>query len=520
MLLLFETAAGHALYELKNEDKLKALDASKLGQKLATPEACSKALSLKAFEPFKDTHAAVAAASEFVESKLGKPLKSFLKKHVAKNAAGVELGVADPKLGSLIKEKLGIPCVASSFVNECLRGARCVATPGLELAADGAVPANAVARPKDVRAMQLGLSHSLSRYKLKFSPDKVDTMVVQAVGLLDDLDKEVNTYAMRVKEWYGWHFPEMARLVGDNVAYAKIVKLRERTNFKDKKDEVAEILGDDDVAAETLCATAEMSMGTEVDASDMDHVVALADQVVELSAYRANLADYLRSRMQALAPNLTVLVGELVGARLVQHAGSIMNLAKHPASTVQILGAEKALFRALKTKHDTPKYGLIYHASLIGQAPPKHKGKIARVLAAKCSLATRVDALGEDVDATLGLEARAKVEARLRQLDGGAPAPPASNGKPKKLVEVVGESAAVAAPGYGAASDVVMSDKKAKKAKKKRDRESEGDAGDADAEAEAKRIRKAEKKARKAAEAEAGGASAEKPKKKKKKDAA
>src|SRR5215475_9836281 len=78
----------------------------------------------------------------------------------------------------------------------------------------------------------------------------------------------------------------------------------------------------------------------------------------------------------AIAPNLTTLVGELVGARLISHAGSLMNLAKHPASTVQILGAEKALFRALKTKHDTPKYGLIFHASLIGQAGPKMKGKV------------------------------------------------------------------------------------------------------------------------------------------------
>merc|ERR1719352_1863253 len=150
----------------------------------------------------------------------------------------------------------------------------------------------------------------------------------------------------------------------------------------------------------------------------MDHVVALADQVVELSAYRTRLADYLRARMQALAPNLTTLVGELVGARLVQHAGSIMNLAKQPASTVQILGAEKALFRALKTKHDTPKYGLIYHASLVGQAQPKHKGKISRVLAAKCALSIRVDALGDTTEPTVGLEDRVKVEERLRQLEG------------------------------------------------------------------------------------------------------
>ena len=89
------------------------------------------------------------------------------------------------------------------------------------MAIDGDAP---VADSHDVRAMQLGLSHSLSRYKLKFSPDKVDTMVVQAVGLLDDLDKEVNTYAMRVKEWYGWHFPEMAKIVADNVHYARCVK--------------------------------------------------------------------------------------------------------------------------------------------------------------------------------------------------------------------------------------------------------------------------------------------------------
>merc|ERR1719402_1325154 len=123
--------------------------------------------------------------------------------------------------------------------------------------------------------------------------------------------------------------------------------------------------------------------------------------------------------MMALAPNLTVLVGELVGARLIAHAGSLMNLAKHPASTVQILGAEKALFKALKTKHDTPKYGLIYHAQLVGQASTKLKGKVSRMLAAKASLATRVDALGEETNTDLGIEHRAKVESRIRQLEGG-----------------------------------------------------------------------------------------------------
>jgi len=164
---------------------------------------------------------------------------------------------------------------------------------------------------------------------------------------------------------------------------------------------------------------AQVSMGTEVGDEDIENIVALCDQVISISEYREQLYDYLKNRMQAIAPNLTILVGELVGARLIAHAGSLMSLAKHPASTVQILGAEKALFRALKTKHETPKYGLIYHASLIGQTPVKHKGKISRVLAAKAALAVRFDALGESESTETGMDGRSKVELRMRSLEQG-----------------------------------------------------------------------------------------------------
>lgn len=158
-----------------------------------------------------------------------------------------------------------------------------------------------------------------------------------------------------------------------------------------------------------LKEAATISMGTEVSDLDLINIKELCDQVLSLSEYRAQLFDYLKSRMNTIAPNLTALVGELVGARLIAHGGSLLNLAKQPGSTVQILGAEKALFRALKTKHATPKYGLIYHASLIGQAPPKLKGKISRSLAAKSALAIRYDALGEDQDDSLGVGCRTKV---------------------------------------------------------------------------------------------------------------
>jgi nucleolar protein 58 len=269
----------------------------------------------------------------------------------------------------------------------------------------------------DLAPMSLGLSHSLSRYKLKFSPDKVDTMVVQAIGLLDDLDKELNTYAMRVREWYGWHFPELTKVVADNISYAKAIRLMgvrtsaATTDFSEVLDEAVEA---------DLKAAALVSMGTEISEQDTAHIMSLADQVIALAEYRAQLYDYLKSRMAAIAPNLTVLVGELVGARLIAHAGSLLSLAKHPASTVQILGAEKALFRALKTKHDTPKYGLIYHASLVGAAAPKFKGKISRVLAAKCALSIRVDALGEGSEATIGLDDHAKARRVLRERVWGA----------------------------------------------------------------------------------------------------
>merc|ERR1711957_1111213 len=191
----------------------------------------------------------------------------------------------------------------------------------------------------------------------------------------------------------------------------------------------------------------------------------LCDQVENITTYRTQLFDYLRNRMTAIAPNLTCIVGELVGARLIAHAGSLMNLAKHPASTVQILGAEKALFRALKTKHDTPKYGLIYHASLVGQAAPKFKGKISRVLAAKASLSVRQDALGDSDGVTIALDHKAKVEARLRVLEGGSAR--AISGTGKTQTQQVAHTPAASTSTYNEAADVAMDDGEKKKKKKK-----------------------------------------------------
>lgn len=509
MLVLFETPAGYSLFKVADEKKLKKTDADDMHDKFFSEEAKAKNfMSLVSFQPFSDTADAVSAATACIEGKVSKSLKSFLKKQLKKNgASGEALAVADKTLAGNIKDKMSCSVVHDSKTHELFRGIRCYMDELLEAGGSDSVTG------ADISAMQLGLSHSLSRYKLKFSADKVDTMVIQAIGLLDELDKEINTYAMRVKEWYGWHFPEMQAIVNDNAQYAKVV-LACGYRSKIREIDFSQILEDENVEA-ALKEAAEVSMGTEVADIDVLNIQSLAEQVLSMTEYRIQLFDYLKNRMNAIAPNLTILVGELVGARLISHAGSLMNLAKQPASTVQILGAEKALFRALKTKHDTPKYGLIYHASLIGQAAPKNKGKISRVLAAKAALATRVDALSdetsEQVDTTIGYESRAKVEARLRQLEGGDGTIASSTNKDGALT--TGKTAKytpeAAKPGYNDASDMVLdkdngdddddSDekKKEKKEKKKKKDKKKRKADDDDDDAAAKAAKKAAKKAKK-----------------------
>jgi nucleolar protein 58 len=336
---------------------------------------------------------------------MSKSLKKFLKKNVISKDIQTKLAVADKNLGKDIKEKLNIECVNDNSVMELFR---CIRFQLNDLLSDNL-------DSKTMEAMSLGLSHSLGRYKLRFSPDKVDVMIIQAISLLDDLDKEINTYSMRVKEWYGWHFPELAKILNDNIAYAKVVKkLGSRSNIETVKL--------DDILEETIIASvhraATMSVGSEISLEDIQNIIELCDQVMESNAYREELTDYIKHRMQAIAPNLTVLVGELVGAKLIARAGSLVNLAKHPASTVQIIGAEKALFRALKAKKNTPKYGIIYNASLVGHATLKNKGKVSRVLANKTVLSARVDALGDEKTKPIGMQNYEKIKQRLKQLEG------------------------------------------------------------------------------------------------------
>ncbi|KAG5750053.1 hypothetical protein H9Q69_001982 [Fusarium xylarioides] len=426
LFVLAETPAGYGLFKATDKKMLKN---EELAAELGRPEKVVEMLKLKKFVKFDSAATALEEAASLKEGKVPELLTQLLDD--LKSEKKASLAVADIKLGTAISNlpSLNISPVSGSNTMDLFRGIR----GGLPNLIPGLLEEN-------FDRMALGLSHSMSRHKLKFSADKVDSMIIQAVKLLDDLDKELNVYAMRTKEWYGWHFPEMAKILNDNLAYARVIlAVGMRTNIADS--DLSEILPEE---IETLIkAAAEISMGTEITDEDLENIKLLADQVIVYSNYRTQLSSYLESRMRAIAPNLTALVGYLVGARLIAHAGSLISLAKSPGSTIQILGAEKALFRALKTKHDTPKYGLIYHSSLIGQATGRNKGKIARMLSAKAALGLRVDALGEvedDADeeerAILGLSNRIKLENQLRKLEGKPLLPKGANVTPSG--EIVG----------------------------------------------------------------------------------
>ena len=248
--------------------------------------------------------------------------------------------------------------------------------------------------------------------------------------------------------------------------YAKVSKLigiRDEYDFDAKREALTEICGSEEIADEIKKA-AMHTMGQDMESLDMLNIHHFSDQVVKLSEMRTHLQKYLANKMDVVAPNLSALIGETVGARLISHAGSLTNLAKFPASTIQILGAEKALFRALKAKGNTPKYGLIFHSSFIGRAQPQSKGRISRYLANKCSLATRIDCFGDEhAGNVFGTHMRDQVEERLEYLQTGK--------KPQRNIEVMRHAAAEVEQAAGAME--ISPSKKEKKTKKSEEVEME-----------------------------------------------
>ncbi len=236
------------------------------------------------------------------------------------------------------------------------------------------------------------VSDLITRLKLRQAVEKRDLFIAQAISTLDDVDKILNLIASRIREWYGLHFPELEELVRDNKEYVKIVyHIGHRSKIgEDSLKKVLQDLPEDRV--KRIVEAAKKSIGAEMSEWDLDQLRSYADTFLKLDAYRESLATYIDEAMKEVAPNIRELVGPLLGARLIKLAGGLTRMAFLPASTIQVLGAEKALFRALRTGGKPPKHGVIFQYPEIFRAPRWQRGKIARALAAKLAIAAKADA--------------------------------------------------------------------------------------------------------------------------------
>jgi len=443
-LVLFEHAAGYALFRIREFEEVAAF-LPQVEEAVSDVSKFSSVVNLIGFFPFKTAGDALSNINSVSEGIVSDDLKLFLETNMPKGKA--VLGVSDSKLSASINDALGIKCSHIGVVPEVLRGIR-QHFPKLVKGFTAATSDKS----------QLGLSHSYSRAKVKFNVNKSDNMIIQSIALLDQLDKDINTFCMRIREWYSYHFPELIKIVPENALYAKVVKLvKNRKELTADKFEELEAILMDSARAQAVIDASKSSMGMDISPVDLLNIDMFASRVIGITEYRKELSTYLRSKMSVVAPNLAVLIGDTVGARLISHAGSLTNLAKCPASTVQILGAEKALFRALKTKGNTPKYGLIFHSSFIGRAGAKNKGRISRYLANKCSIASRIDCFSEESTTIFGSKLKEQVEDRLKFYETGD--------LPRKNVEVMAEAV------EEAAEDAKKKKKKEKKKRKAEDTE-------------------------------------------------
>ena len=230
---------------------------------------------------------------------------------------------------------------------------------------------------------------NLSSSRVKEASEKLDLHIIQSINTLDELDKIINTVGSRMREWYGLHFPELDNLVSSLGVYAEIVSragLRENIIV-----EILQSIGLQDKKVEVILDAAKRSKGGDMTPENLAIVKRLADEVIAQSDLRRVLADHIEAAMETVAPNVKELLTAAVGARIISKAGSLTRLARLPASTIQILGAEKALFRALKTGARPPKHGLLFQHPLIHSAPKWQRGKIARAVASKVAIAARID---------------------------------------------------------------------------------------------------------------------------------
>lgn len=194
-----------------------------------------------------------------------------------------------------------------------------------------------------------------------------DNFITQSVDAIGEIDRAANILAKRLREWYELYNPELSHNIHDHDVFVR--KIVEEENMPP-----------------------ELTMGGKLDDLDKDELLVFASQLHTLYLQKERLVDYIRKKMAIATPHLLEVAGPLIGAKLLAHKGTLRELAFMPASTIQLLGAEKALFRHIRSNAKPPKYGFLLQHQEVAKA--ENKGKAARQLAGKISIAAKQDYFG------------------------------------------------------------------------------------------------------------------------------
>ena len=251
---------------------------------------------------------------------------------------------------------------------------------------------------KDALELLRDFSLGLASSRITDVSGSPDMHIIQAISTLDEIDKITNTMSSGLREWYGLHFPELENIVDGINGYAHTVIGGKRSNLT---REIFEAAGFTESKIEMILLAASNSRGADISDVNLSIVQSIAKQIIDFDKLRERLHEHIETEMNANAPNLSAILGATVGARILRKAGSLKRVATLPASTIQVLGAEKALFRSLKTGSQPPKHGLLFQHAMVHAAPRWQRGKVARAIAAKAVIAARVDVYGKGLNETL-----------------------------------------------------------------------------------------------------------------------
>jgi nucleolar protein 56 len=271
----------------------------------------------------------------------------------------------------------------------------------------------------------------MSRDLVRESGQNTDVHIINAVGVLENTAKFLNSYAIQLREWYGSHFPELTdKLVNDIELYAKIVYLFEKRDSITAKQLISELHVKEEYAQE-IEYQAKNSMGGDLTESQLNAIRLFSKNILNLVEFRDQLEKSVNNILQELCPNLFTILGAQLTGKLITHAGGLENLAKMASSTIQVLGAEKALFRALRKKTDSPKHGVIYTWAQIRSAKYWQRGKISRLLSGKISICAKVDYFKGDF---IGDKILKELETKIADIKEKFPEPPKVEKKTKEAV--------------------------------------------------------------------------------------